>query len=119
MLTDFSDVAALQAAIYAKCDALEKMREDYASARQVVEYDSERRKAALAGETVKQLDAGRGAGASEAYARASKEYHDAMKKLGEQLTAAHSVIARYHTTITTLDALRSILSTQRALVKEL
>ena len=119
MITDFSDVQALQAAIYGKCEALEKLRDDYAAARQVVEYDGERRKAALAGATVKQLDAGKGAAASEAYARTSPEYHEAMRRLGQDYTAAQAVISKYHATITTLDALRSILSTQRSLIKEL
>jgi len=119
MITDFSDVAALQAAIYERCESLERMRDEYAAAQQVVEYDADRRKAALAVETVKFLDDGEGAGASEARARASAGYFEAMKVLAVQLTAANRVIAKYRLHLTTLDALRSILSTQRSLIKEL
>lgn len=119
MLTDFSDIQALQSAIYGCCDTLEQMRDEYAAARQVVEFSSERSKSALAGEQAIQLEAGKGVGAAEVYARQSEAYRQAMTAIAKQYEAAQAVIAKWHIQQSKLDALRSILSTQKALVKEL
>lgn len=119
MLTDFSDIQALQVAIYGCCDTLEKMRDDYAAARQVVEFSSERSKSALAGEQARELEAGKGVGAAEVYARKSDGYRQAMAAIAKQYEAAQATIAKWHIQQAKLDALRSILSTQKALVKDL
>lgn len=119
MLTDFSDIAALQSAIYGCCDTLEKMRDEYAAARQVVEFSSERSKSALAGQQAIELESGKGVGAAEVYARQSDGYRQAMAAIAKQYEAAQSVIAKWHIQQSKLDALRSILSTQRNLIKEL
>lgn len=110
---DFSDIAALQAEIYGVLDAMEKQRTDYAVAKQVAEYDSDRRKIALAKAT-KSAD-GKSIAEKEMNARASGPYSDALAVLADSYAESQRVISRYYTLQSKMDALRSILSTQKTL----
>ena len=117
MITDHQDIAELQAAIYACLDSLEKQRDGYAMARQVVEYDSDRRKQLLS--VCVQSAAGKSISEREHTARASKGHNDGLNDLAAQFADAHKIMSRYYCTNTKLDALRSILSTQKVLAREI
>jgi len=110
---DFSDIAALQVEIYHTLDQQEKLRDEFAVAKQVAEYDSDRRKIALA--KCVQGSVGKSIAEKEMNARASLEYNDALGALGDAYAASQKIISRYYSLSSKLDALRSILSTQKQL----
>jgi hypothetical protein len=89
-------------------DKLEAMCEAVAKARHVREYDSDRRKRALAVEAAKQV--GLSASAAETMARSSMAYYKSMKLLGEEFANAELIIARWDAQKIRCEVARSILS---------
>jgi hypothetical protein len=85
----------------------------YAQARQVISYDSDRRKNLLAKYTVKYLKEGESATAAEAKARADASYQEEFQTQAEELQTAESVIAKRRGTETSWESARSLLSFQR------
>jgi hypothetical protein len=112
---DFSDIATLQAEIYACLDKQDKMRDEFAVARQIAEYDGERRKMLLA--KAVQDAPGKSIAEREVNARASQAYYDALTVLAGAYIDSQRVISRYHGLQSKMDALRSILSTQKAMAQ--
>jgi len=114
MIQNHDDLLALQAAIYQVCDDLEKHGDAFAAARQVVEYDSDRRKQLLSKCVLSAP--GKAMNEREAFARASAEYDAGLVELGKQYAAAEREISLYFRRQGKLDALRSILSVQSKLI---
>lgn len=94
------------------------MAQEVAKARQVREYDSDRRKRCLALAMKPFLEDG-SAAAAEALARASEEYQKSMKQLGNELVAAEKVIADYEATKIQWESARSLLAMQRDMTRNL
>lgn len=90
----------------------------YAQARQVVSYDSDRRKNLLAKYTVKYLKQGESATAAEAMARADEAYQAEFNTQSEELQTAEGVIAKRRATETSWDTARSLLSMQREILNQ-
>lgn len=114
MITNYDDLLQLQATIYQVCDDLEKHGDAFAAARQVVEYDSDRRKQLLARCVLSAP--GKAVNEREAHARASLEYDDGLNLLAKQYAAAEREISLYFRKQGKLEALRSILSIQGKLI---
>ena len=114
MITNHDDLMALQAAIYQVCDDLEKHGDAFAAARQVVEYDSDRRKQLLA--RCVQSAPGKAMNERESAARAGAEYDAGLAELAKEYAAAEREISFYFRRQGKLDALRSILSVQSKLI---
>ena len=117
MICSSDDIVQLQAEIYKVLNDLEKLRDGYAVARQVIEYDGERKKGLLSRTMV--ACGGKSMAEREMTARASSEHEAGLIELGKQLAEAHKVVARYYALGSKLDALRSILSCQKVLAKEI
>jgi len=99
-------------------EATEKMQEmtpKIAVARQVREFDSERRKRALSVAVVPFLKLGESATSAEHQARASKPYSDDMKATAKDLIAAETTIAEWSALQARFEALRSLLSVQKSI----
>ena len=114
-MTDHSDVAAIQKRLKTASAELNNPMSVslYAQARQVISYDSDRRKNLLAKYTVKYLKEGESATAAEAMARADEAYQKEFETQGEELQTAEGVIAKRRGTETSWESARSLLSFQR------
>jgi hypothetical protein len=88
----------------------------YAQARQIIDYDSDRRKQLLA-----RYMAAEGPkssmSAADANARASNGYSEELDKLASSLKYAYEVVARWQALHARLDAARSILALTRETMK--
>lgn len=96
--------------------AISALVPDYAQARQVIEYDSDRRKQLLA----RCIVGGKGGSmaAAESAARADDaNYGVPLTLLGDQLKNAYEVVARWQSLMARLDAARSILALTRETMK--
>lgn len=93
-------------------DELCRMSDDVAKARQVREWDSERRKAALSSQ-VAPLLATLSVSSAEHSARADVRYHSIMARLQLELLSAEKVITRWEALKIKWDSLRSCLSSSK------
>ena len=119
-MTGPEDIAGLQAAIYSVLDELEKMLDDHAVARQMVEHDSEQRKMLLGKMVTVLLEQDKMAlGVAEHRARSGEGYGDCMAAYAKAYIAAQKIINRHWFLTSKLDALRGILATQRVLIKDI
>lgn len=115
---DHSDIASIQRQLQEACDELSHMVDAVAKARQIKEWDGERRKAALSVQ-VAPLLADNSAAAAEHKARASEAYHGAMAALSTDLYAAEKAILRYETTRIKWESARSLLSLARTITERI
>lgn len=115
---DYSDVAALQKRLVEAADRLSALVPELAKARQVREYDSDRRKRALAVAMAPLLSEG-SAAAAEAMARASSGYEKAMKQIAADLLVAEKVIAEHEAVKIQWESARSLLAMQRDMTRQL
>lgn len=115
---DYSDVAMLQKRMVDAADKLSKMAGDLAKAKQVREYDGDRRKRALAVAAAPLLTEN-SASAAETMARASDPYHTAMKQLAAELLTAERVIADHDAVRIQWETARSLLAMQRDMTRNL
>lgn len=106
---DHSDIAAIQQRLMEASDELSSLVDEVAKARQVKEWDGERRKAAL-GRAVTPLLADNSAAAAEHKARASEAYEKEMGVLARDLFSAEKSILKYDTTRIKWESARSLLS---------
>lgn len=115
MSADSSDVTAIQKRLKTASAELNNPSSVsiYAQARQVISYDSDRRKNLLAKYTVKYLKQDNSAAAAEAYARADEGYQKEFEAQGEELQTAEGVIAKRHATEVSWKSAQSLLSFQR------
>ncbi len=93
---------------------LADMAEAIADAKQIKEYDSDRRKRALADVVAGLLEMGESAAAAEHKARASKGYGDELSKLSLQYREALRVIEKADAQRVLWESARSLLSVERA-----
>jgi len=116
---DYSDIEAISARLIESSDALGRMVERVAKARQIREYDSDRRKRALSCAVASFLQTGDSATSAEHKARASEGYAELMKARGEELTLAETIIAEWEAAKIKWETARSLLSVQKSLVANL
>lgn len=111
-IQDYSDIASLQRQMIETSDEISSIADDVAKARQLREWDSERRKTALSCQ-VAPLLATMSAAAAEHTARASKEYQAMIAQLQLQLLTAEKAISKWEALRCKWDSLRSCLSSSK------
>lgn len=116
---DITNVSELAHDLEHQADHLQKMVEHIAKARQVKEWDSERRKACLSKAVAIALPESKGVAAAEHVARASAGYVEAMRLLQRDLYEAEKVLLDYETTKIKWETARSLLSVHKAMINEL
>lgn len=116
---DFSDCLELQRQLQLAVTALVKMTSVVAAARHVREYDTDRRKRILAIAAMPFLKAGLSSAAADTEARASQQYADAMKVLGNELVVAEKALAEWDATKIKIEVARSLLSLSKATISNL
>lgn len=98
---------------------LHQLASQVGSARQIREYDSDRRKNLLAKYVVKALKDGQSATAAETIGRSDPAYQEELKMLSTQLQDAETVIAQWTAEQASFDAARSLLSFSRETLRQL
>ena len=99
-------------------EKLQGMKDELADARMVLEYDGERKKAAISRAVLAAFKAGADSTArAEHEARSSAKYEEDMRALANAYAKAERVRIEYETTRIRLEVLRSMLSTQRSLIE--
>lgn len=91
----------------------------YANARQIIDYDADRRKQLLArwARNAISADKGLSAAMADTLARAHPSYDESLALLANDLTSAYEVQARWQSLMARLDAARSILALTRETMK--
>ena len=116
-VSDWSDVAVLQRRLAEAAESLGEMCKRVGEAKHVIEYDSDRRKRALACAMKRSLDRDESAAKSEAEGRASAEYFKQMKQLGKEHEAAVTVLTEWEVEKLKWETARSLLAMMREQVK--
>jgi hypothetical protein len=113
-LSDHEQLRVRQERLEAACQAVAALSRKVGQAKQIIEYDGDRRKRALA--KAQQPFIQDGLGVSEAKARASFNYQEEMKELGQQLKDAETVKAQWEAAKVEWESCRSLLSLEKELV---
>ncbi len=116
---DYSTIEAISERLIESSNLLGNMAERVAKARQIRDYDSDRRKRALSVAVADFLTKGESATAAEHKARASESYAEMMKARGTELAAAEHVICEWEAAKIKWETARSLLSVQKSLVANL
>ncbi len=121
MPADYSDVKAIQKRLKTASSELNNPSSValFAQARQVISYDSDRRKNLLAKYTVKYLKQGESATAAEAMARADESYQKEFDAQGDDLQTAEGIITKRRATETSWESARSLLAFERSEFKHI
>lgn len=117
---DYSSIEAISERLIEASDAIGNMASRVAMARQVRDYDGDRRKKALSC-AVKDSQATGAASitAAEHQARASESYANAMLELSKSYRSAEQTIAEWEAAKIKWETARSLLSIQKQLVTNL
>lgn len=118
-MTDSGEIYRIEKRLKQCTTRMLEMTTAVGSAKQVREYDSDRRKNLLARYVLPYLKAGHSATAAEGYARAEAAFETALEALSEQRGAAETTIASWEAVHAEHDALRSLLSMQKESLKTL
>ena len=116
---DWSDVAELQRKLIETVEAINGMANDVGLARHVCEYDSDRRKRALARAMSPALAGGDSAAKAEAEARASETYAKELNQLAKEHASAEQVITNWEAAKLRWETARSLLSLQKESMRQL
>jgi hypothetical protein len=116
---DYSSIESISERLIEASNSLGNMAERVAKARQIRDYDGDRRKRALSCAVNDLLKTSDSATAAEHKARASESYAENMKALAASLTAAESVISEWEAAKIKWETARSLLSVQKSLVANL
>jgi hypothetical protein len=115
-LSDHEQLRQRQERLEAACQAVAALSRKVGQAKQVIEYDGDRRKRALAKAMVPYLDEGRGLGVAEAKGRSSFNYSEELKELADQLRDSEAVKAQWEAAKVEWESCRSLLSLEKELV---
>lgn len=116
---DHSDQRKIEERLKKACRNLHLLGPEIGKAKQIIDYDSDRRKNLLARYTVRHLKNGESAAAAEVYARADEAYQAEFKSYEEISETAHTTRAKYDAEFCSFDAARSLLAIQRETLRTL
>ena len=118
-IADWTEVASLQQRLAQTVERINAMAGDVGMAKHVLEYDSDRRKRALARAMAAPLAGGSSAAAAEAEGRASEAYSAELGLLAKQHAAAEQTVAEFEAAKLVWDTARSLLAMSRETMKNL
>lgn len=118
-IADWSTVEDLQRRMIEAVKAMEQKAADVGLARHVLEYDSTRRRQALARAMAAPLSGGESAAKAEATAAASDVYAAEIRQLSKEHTAAEQTVAEFEVLKVAWSTAQSLLSMQRESIKRL
>lgn len=109
-MNDHSDILIIQKRLENAVREIRNMTEQVGHAKQVRDYDSDRRKALLAQCMLPYLKGGASAAAAECDGRADPIYEVKLQQLATQREDAEKTIAKWDAAFCTYEAARSLLS---------
>lgn len=118
-MADWTEVAGLQQKMIETVEAMSLLAGHVGMAKHVVEYDGDRRKAALARAMAAPLAGGSSAAKAEPEGRASETYAKEIAVLSRQHESALVSIEEYYALKLQWETARSLLSMQKETVKHL
>jgi hypothetical protein len=110
MTPDNSDISQIEARMKQATLELHKLAPLVGAAKQTRQYDSERRKNALAKFMRPHIKAGDTSTAAETLARSDEGFEIAINELASQLESAESTIAKWDAMFASFESARSLLS---------
>jgi hypothetical protein len=116
-MSDFEDIRKLQKRLEDTRNTLHRLAPLVGVAKQIRDYDSDRRKNLLAMNMVSFLKAGHSATSAEAMARADSAYEMGFDGIARQRQDAEKTIAEWDAAFASYEAARSILSVWKETVK--
>ena len=116
-MSDFEDIRKLQKRLEEARNSLHRIAPLVGVAKQVREYDSDRRKNLLAKHSLSALKEGNSVAAAELEARADPIYRNEFEALAAQREASEQRIAEWDAAFASYEAARSILSVWKETVK--
>lgn len=116
---DWGEVSELQRKMVKSVEALSSMAVDCGRARQVREYDSDRRKRALSRAMAAPLAGGESAAKAEAEARNSESYSKELNQLAAEYEAAEAVLIEFDVKKLEWSTCQSLLAMEREAVKRI
>jgi hypothetical protein len=117
MTGDHSDIYEIEKRLKLTIKRLRELAPLVGQAKQVRDYDSDRRKNLLARYTVPLLKAGKGVASSESHARADPAYNAELDALAGQRGDAEQLIAQWEAAFADYESKRSLLSMAKETIK--
>lgn len=118
-MADYSETEQIARRMKGSTRKLHQLAPQMGVAKQVREYDSDRRKNLLAKFVVKHLIGGQSATAAETLGRADPAYEEGLKNLSTQLQDAETTIAQWQAENASFEASRSLLSFSKESMRNL
>jgi hypothetical protein len=118
-MSDFHDSVAVAKRMTDATRKLHELAPMVGHAKQIREYDSDRRKSALAIEIVRALKGGESATAADAIGRASENYKAKLESLAVQYEEAERIIAQWQAENCSFEAARSLLSFSKETLRQI
>ncbi len=112
-MTDNHDISEVEQRLRSCSKRLHVLAPQVGAAKQIRQYDTDRRKNLLAKYVVKSLKAGESATAAEAHGRADPSYQMELESLSKQYEGAEKCIAEWDSEMCSFDAARSLLAMNR------
>jgi len=116
-MSDYSEKVEVEKRLRNSIRQIHNLTVHVGHAKQVREYDTDRRKNLLAKYVVPLLKAGERSTASEMHARANPAYQSELEALATQYEASEKTIAEWSSAMATYEAARSLLSMAKETLK--
>ena len=118
---DYSTVEELQRRMVEQCDTLDSLVESVAKARQILNYETDRKKNALAAAVSYECSQDKTLSVSmaEHRARCNRNYEATMRTLTKESLDAETIVAQWEVAKLRWETGRSLLSIQKQLVTNL
>ncbi len=109
-MTDDRDISEVEQRLRSCSKRLHQLSASVGAAKQIRQYDSDRKKNLLAKYVVRALKEGHSATAAEAYGRSDEAYQTELEGLSKQYEGAERCIAEWDAEMSSFEAARSLLS---------
>jgi hypothetical protein len=116
-MNDHSDILIIQKRLENAVREIRNMTALMGNAKQVRDYDSDRRKNLVAIHSLPYLKAGHSVASAELEARASLIYRQELEELSNQRSNAEQTIAKWDAAFCTYEAARSLLSMAKETIR--
>ncbi len=109
-MNDNHDISAVETRLKDATRRLHQLAPQVGAAKQIRQFDTDRRKNLLAKYVVRALKEGHSATAAEAYGRSDEAYQAELEGLSKQYEGAERTIAEWDSEYASFEAARSLLS---------
>ncbi len=118
-MNDNHDISEVEQRLRSCSKRLHQLAPQVGAAKQIRQYDTDRRKNLLAKYVVRALKEGHSATAAEAYGRSDEGYQVALETMSREHEASEKVLAEWEAEQCSFEAARSLLSMMKESLKVL